>query len=322
MLIKFEKRDSKNKVKLLSFLKENSSLAKLKFICESAAEIEELSSGKAAYIKPLIEAIFPQAQIYLSNEELFPQTLKSGFNFPSSFEIIAGPCAVEDGKTYLKIAAFLSSLGIKFMRAPLFKPRRSTYCFQGIGEQGFEIISKARDLYKIKTVTELMSSCDLKNAIKYCDIIQIGARNMRNYELIRSISLLGKTMIIKRAQGASIVEWLMSAEYAAAANKSIIFCERGDHGLFSDGGINFNLALKAKKELGITVIADVSHSSLGSDYVEAGVLSAAIFGLDGAMVEIHQNPQKAKVDGKHAISFKQFEKILEKLNKIKKCLKN
>lgn len=322
MLIKFRKKDSKNKIKLLSFLRKNQGLAKLKFICETAAEIEELSSGKASYMKPLIEAIFPQAEIHLSNEELFPQTLKSRFNLPSSFEIIAGPCAVEDRKTYLEAASFLSSLGIKFMRASLFKPRRSNYCFQGIGEEGFEIISEAKDLYKIRTVTELLSHCDLNSAKKYCDIIQIGARNMRNYELIKSISLLGKPMIIKRAQGASIKEWLMSAEYAAVTNKNLIFCERGDSGLFNEGGVNFNLAAKAKKEFGITVIADVSHSSLGSDYVEAGVLSALAFGLDGAMVEIHQNPQKARVDGRHAISFKQFEKILEKLNKVKKCLKN
>lgn len=321
MLIRFKRKDKNNRTKLQAFLKKNPSMARITLSGPAAAVIEELKEGSSAALSPLLEAVFPGASIHLSPEELFPQALKSSFELGKSFAVIAGPCAIESKKSYLETAAFLSGLGIKLIRAPLFKPRKSTYCFQGLGEEGFAIIAEARARYGIRPVTEILSSSLLPEAEKYCDIIQIGARNMRNYELIKAASMTGKPMIIKRAQGAGIKEWMMSAEYAAVRNKKIIFCERGEHDMFQEGGINFNLAARAKKDFGITVIADASHSSLGSDLVEKGVLAALIFGLDGAMIEIHKKPEAASVDGKHAISFHQFEKLLRKISDMEKCLK-
>lgn len=321
MIIRINNQETRRKKVFLDFLKKQKDSLALSFSKGQLIDIREVKKGMAARFLSRIKAFFPKSEIILSEEEQYPKAIESRFKFPKKFEIIAGPCAIEDEKSYMKIASFLKNIGIEYIRAPIFKPRHSPYSFQGLGEKGIEILHKARERYKIKTVTEILDPRQIEEAEKCCDIFQVGAANMRNYSLLKSLSKTKKPVILKRAFGASKNEWLSSAEYLAVENEKIIFCERGDFGHFSDGGINFNLASKLKKDFSLCVIADISHSSLGHEMVNPAAIAAAAFGLDAIMLEIHENPRNAIVDGKHAINFKEFEKLLKSLEKFFKCLK-
>ncbi len=321
MLIRINSAELTRKKAFLDLLKKERGALRLCFQKSEIIDIREIKKGAACGFLSRIKAFFPKSEIMLSEKEKFPMAAESRFKFPRKFEIIAGPCTIEDRKSYMKTAAFLKSMGMGYIRAPIFKPRQSPYSFQGLGEKGLEILSEVRERYKLKTVSEILSPCQIKETAKYCDMFQVGAANMKNYALLKALSETGKPVLLKRAQGADKKDWLSSAEYVAVKNSSIIFCERGDFGFFPEGGINFNLAAKLKRDFSLCVIADISHSSLGREMVSPAAIAAAAFGLDGIMLEIHENPHMSVVDGKHAVNFKEFEKILKSLEKFSKCLK-
>lgn len=316
MLINLDKSEKKLAKKIIDIFKKDFKSAKIFFAGDKTISVENLKKGEAPALFSQIKAVLPKSEIICSAEEFYPNAVKSKFSFDKKFEIIAGPCAAENIKSYLKTASFLKSLGLKYIRGPIFKPRQSPYSFQGLEEKGIEILKEAKEKYSLKIVTEVLSAEQANKVCSYCDIFQVGAANMRNYALLKYLSESDKPVLLKRTQGATIKDWLSSAEYLAVKNKNIIFCERGDYPLFPESGINFNLAAKIKKDFSLCVIADISHSSLGSDFVVPGAWAARYFGLDGIMVEIHENPQKSKVDGKHALNFKDFEKLIKKLKSL------
>ncbi|NLI09621.1 MAG: 3-deoxy-7-phosphoheptulonate synthase [Elusimicrobia bacterium] len=316
MLINLDKSEKKRAKRIINIFRKDFKSAKVFFTGDKTISVENLKKGEAPALFSQIKAVLPKSEIICSAEELYPDAVKSKFSFDKKFEIIAGPCAVEDIKSYLKTASFLKSLGLKYIRGPIFKPRQSPYSFQGLEEKGIEILKEAKEKYSLKIVTEVLSAEQTNKVRSYCDIFQVGAANMRNYPLLKTLSESDKPVLLKRAQCATIKDWLSSAEYLAGKNKNIIFCERGDYPLFPESGVNFNLAGKIKKDFSLCVIADISHSSLGAEFVFPGALAARYFGLDGIMVEIHENPQKSKVDGKHALNFKDFEKLIKKIKSL------
>ncbi len=315
MLIKLKSESEKDKRHLRSYLEKKSRNFKIKFAF-SCAEAIFTDKTEAASLAPKLEALDFVEEIYLSIEENVPFliSLKSGGK--KGFLIVAGPCAVENEETYIKTVKILRKWGIVYIRGALYKPRRSPHTFQGLKELGVPLVEKARKRYGGEFVTEILSENDIKKMSRVFDVFQVGARNMRNYSLLRSLGKTGKKIILKRARGASLDEWLMSAEYLVKEGaRDIVLCERGDAGPGAkDSGINFNIAMKAGNISGLPVIVDVTHSSGGPEYSFRSALATKAAGLGGFMIETHISPKDAYVDGKYALPLKKFRDLIKTLD--------
>ena len=236
-----------------------------------------------------------------------------------NFILIAGPCAVEDAASYLASAVKLKAAGASALRAALFKPRTSPYAFQGLGTKGFAIIKKATRATGLPAVTETTSEKQLAAISKFCDIAQIGARNMRNYELLKAAARSGLPVLLKRAPGATLKEWLLSAEYLLHhGNGEIILCERGDSFSKSDRrGLNLEIISAAVKATALPVIADPSHATGDRALVSAQALAAVKAGADGLLIEASLNPETALVDGRQTLSIPEFASLVKQIKKLR-----
>lgn len=322
MLVQFKSEKEIFKKNLKLFLNKHLKQFEIKFAGDMA-RIYSSRKEKIPAIVPQIEALEFVKRVEAEIEELCPIVTSVKRNRKDGFLIIAGPCAVENEKDYIEIIKKASKIPVTYVRAPIFKPRRSPYTFQGLGEDGIEIIKKVKEKFRVKLVSEILSPYAIESMSEICDVFQIGARNMRNYDLLKAVSQIKKTVLLKRAQGAPLNEWLMAAEYIArGGNLDIILCERGDYDLYgSDSGINFNIALKARQSCGLKVIVDVTHSSGGRQYVPHLFMATAASGLDGIMIEIHEHPNMALVDGKYALGFEEFKKLHSKIKFLTECIK-
>ncbi|MGF1583345.1 MAG: 3-deoxy-7-phosphoheptulonate synthase [Gemmataceae bacterium] len=239
------------------------------------------------------------------------------------FTIIAGPCSVENEEMILRTAEFLMERGVRFLRAGAFKPRSSPYSFQGLKENGLDILRKAREKTGIGIVTELMDT-DTADAVEDAtDIIQIGTRNMQNFSLLRRVSRSRKPVLLKRGMSATLEEWLMAAEYVmSGGNYQVILCERGVR-TFSDHSRNtldLSVIPPVKKLSHLPIIVDPSHGTGKRHYVPPMALAAMAAGADGLLVEMHPNPDQAVSDGAQSLSFDGFDKMLESLKKLQEPL--
>jgi len=272
----------------------------------------------AADAVPLIENLAGVAGVSLSYAELCPLTCavtKKIFQQPLDFSrgpvFIAGPCAVEEEDSYLASARALKAAGAHALRAALFKPRSSPYAFQGIGWAGLKIIAKAKKLTGLPLVTEATDTRQVARLSTVCDILQIGARNMRNYELLKEAGGCGRALLLKRGMKATLREWLLSAEYLLKHGaKRIILCERGDSVFSSDSpGLDFRLMREAKKITGFPVLADPSHAAKNREIAAELALKALRCGADGLLIEASVSPRSAKVDGRQTITVETFSSI-------------
>jgi len=236
-----------------------------------------------------------------------------------NFILIAGPCAVEDAASYLAAAKKLKAAGVTALRAALFKPRTSPYAFQGIGAKGFGIIKKARRATGLAAVTEATSEGQLRAIRGACDIVQIGARNMRNYELLKAAAATRMPVLLKRAPGATLKEWLLSAEYVLKhGNGEIILCERGDSFSKPDRrGPNLAMLRAAQAATALPVIADPSHAAGSRALVPALALAAVRAGADGLMIEASLNPETALVDGRQTLGMPEFYRLAKQIKKLR-----
>jgi len=236
-----------------------------------------------------------------------------------NFILIAGPCAVEDEASYLASAIKLKAAGACALRAAIFKPRTSPYAFQGLGAKGFGIIKKVRRSTRLPAVTEATSENQLAAISKFCDIAQIGARNMRNYELLKSSARSGLPVLLKRAPGATLKEWLLSAEYLLKhGNGEVILCERGDSFSKPDRrGLNLEILRAALKATALPVIADPSHAAGDRALVSAQALAAVKAGADGLMIEACLLPEKALVDGRQTLNIPEFSALVKQIKKLR-----
>ncbi|HVP07094.1 MAG TPA: 3-deoxy-7-phosphoheptulonate synthase [Candidatus Acidoferrum sp.] len=223
----------------------------------------------------------------------------------TDFLMIAGPCSVESREQTMIIAEQISAAGIKVFRGGAFKPRTSPYTFQGLGKEGLQILAEVREKYGMLTITEAIDTDTVDQVVEYADIVQIGARNMQNYSLLKKAGRLQKPVLLKRGMWASIEELLMSAEYVLAeGNKRVILCERGVRTIADHSRYTLDLAAipYVKSASHLPIIADPSHGTGRRDKVLPLSRAAIAVGADGLMVEVHHQPEKALSDGPQAIT--------------------
>ena len=238
---------------------------------------------------------------------------KVGGNFVG---IMAGPCSVESEEQIIEVAKAVKKSGANFLRGGAFKPRTSPYSFQGLELEGLELLKIAKQETHLPIVTELMSTAYLDKFVEDVDVIQIGARNMQNFDLLKEVGKTKTPVLLKRGMSSTIEEWLMSAEYImAGGNENVILCERGIR-TFETATRN-TLDLSAvpviKQKSHLPIIIDPSHATGKRDLVEPLAKAAIAVGADGLMIEVHNNPAKALCDGKQSIKPDTFDKIMKQL---------
>lgn len=232
----------------------------------------------------------------------------------NKIQIIAGPCSVETQQQMDLSAQYVSEAGCRLMRGGAFKPRTSPYTFQGTGVDGLDMFRKAASKFKLPIVTELMDVRMLDTFLKNdVDVIQIGTRNMQNFDLLKEVGRINKPVILKRGMSATISEWLMAAEYiAAGGNHNIIFCERGIRTFetYYRNVLDVTAIPVMKKETHLPVIVDPSHAG-GKAWMVAALSQAAIAaGADGLLVEMHPNPPEAWCDADQALTPQELKKLM------------
>ena len=232
------------------------------------------------------------------------------------FVVMAGPCSVESEKQILESAEIVAKNGAKLLRGGAFKPRTSPYDFQGLEEEGLKLLAKARQLTGLGIVTEVMSDRDVSLVAEYADILQIGARNMQNFALLKTLGKCGRPILLKRGLSATVKELLMSAEYIVAhGNPDVMLCERGIRTFETVTRNTCDIgAIAALNELThLPVILDPSHAAGKRSLVPALARAGVAVGADGLIVEMHPNPEKAVSDGAQSLDPKQFAKMMADL---------
>ncbi|HOS98569.1 MAG TPA: 3-deoxy-7-phosphoheptulonate synthase [Deltaproteobacteria bacterium] len=233
--------------------------------------------------------------------------------------VMAGPCAVESRDQIMEVARAIKESGGHILRGGAFKPRTSPYAFQGLKNDGLLLLSMAREEYKIPVVTEVMDIASIEVILENADCLQIGARNIQNFQLLKEVGRTNKPVLLKRGMSTTIEEFLMSAEYVmAGGNSQVIMCERGIR-TFETATRN-TLDLSAvpvlKEKTHLPVIVDPSHGTGHARYVEAMSYAAIAAGADGLMIEVHPRPEEALSDGPQSLRPAEFKKVMEGVRRI------
>jgi len=237
--------------------------------------------------------------------------------------VAAGPCSVESEGQITAIAQAVKADGAQALRGGAFKPRTSPYSFQGMGYAGLDLLEKARMNTGLPVVTELMSTDDIDYFAEHVDVIQVGARNMQNFDLLKRLGKLNKPILLKRGLSATIEEWLMSAEYIlAGGNDNVILCERGIRTFetFTRNTLDLSAVLAVKRQSHLPVMVDPSHASGQAWMVERMALAAITAGADGLIIEVHNDPVHALCDGQQSITPDQFKALMDKAAKVAECV--
>jgi 3-deoxy-7-phosphoheptulonate synthase len=232
------------------------------------------------------------------------------------FVVIAGPCSVESERQLMETAEAVARAGARMLRGGAFKPRTSPYEFQGLEREGLKLLRKAKAATGLDIITEVMSDSDVELVAEYADVLQIGARNMQNFSLLKSLGRCGRAVLLKRGMSSTIRELLMSAEYIVAhENPNVILCERGIRTFETATRNTCDLtAVAVLNELThLPVIVDPSHATGKSSLVPPVCRAAVAVGADGVMVEVHPCPEKAFSDGAQSLTFQQFQSMMREL---------
>jgi len=233
-----------------------------------------------------------------------------------SVAVIAGPCSVESEEQIMESARIVREAGATMLRGGAFKPRSSPYTFRGLGELGLRLLAQARDETGLPVVTEVMTPGDVDLVARYADVLQIGARNMQNYQLLEEVGRTGMPVLLKRGLSATIEEWLLSAEYVIAqGNPNVILCERGIRTFetATRNTMDLNAVAVAKRRTHLPVIADPSHGT-GKWYLVAPLALASIAaGADGVILEVHPDPDRAKSDGGQSLNPENFAALMPRI---------
>ncbi len=237
----------------------------------------------------------------------------------SPFLMIAGPCAVESKDQLKKTAKFLKKIGVPVLRGGAYKPRTSPHSFQGLREAGLDLLDEVRNETGLLVVTELVSPEHVEVVSGKADILQIGARNMQNFDLLTEVGRCRKPVILKRGLSATVDEWLSSAEYIVlGGNPEVILCERGIRTFETATRNTADLAIipLVRKMTHLPVIFDPSHATGKRDLVLPATLASIVVGAHGAMVEVHPEPEHALSDGPQSLHFREFEKLLAQVESL------
>jgi 3-deoxy-7-phosphoheptulonate synthase len=236
-----------------------------------------------------------------------------------SLAIIAGPCAIENSKQAFAIADVVQRSGAKFFRGGAFKPRTSPYAFSGLGEAGLKILADIRKEFGLKIVSEALDEANVDLVEKYADMIQIGARNMQNFTLLRRVGRSKLPVLLKRGMAATLEEWLLAAEYVMAeGNYNIVLCERGVRTFAQHTRNTLDLAAvpAVRKISHLPVIVDAAHGT-GRSYMVTPLARAGIaVGADGLMIEVHGRPEEALSDGAQSLMFDEYEQMVREVRQI------
>ena len=238
------------------------------------------------------------------------------------FSVIAGPCSVETVPQMTETAEAVKKSGASFLRGGAFKPRTSPYSFQGLHDEGLKILLEAKKATGLPIVTEIMNQAHL-DLFEDVDIIQVGARNMQNFKLLREVGKCDKPILLKRGLACTMEEWLMAAEYIMSeGNEKVILCERGIRTYETATRNTFDIsAIPVSKELShLPIIADPSHATGTYKYVPAIAKGAIAAGADGLMIEVHNCPEKAASDGAQSLTPEKFDKLMKELDPIAKAV--
>lgn len=230
--------------------------------------------------------------------------------------VIAGPCSVESREQLLETAQAVKRAGANMLRGGAYKPRTSPYEFQGLGIEALKILGEARDLTGLPVVTEVMSTEDVDLICEYADMLQVGARNMQNFALLRRLATVNKPVLLKRGPSAIVKEWLLAAEYLlSGGNSQVVLCERGIKTFETATRNTIDLAgIALAKELShLPVIADPSHGTGKQSLIGAVSRAAIAVGADGIIVEVHPCPERALSDGPQSLDIPQFERVMRAL---------
>ncbi len=238
--------------------------------------------------------------------------------------VIAGPCSVESREQTVPAARQLKEMGANMLRGGAFKPRTSPYTFQGLGEEGLQILAEARQESGLPIVSELMSADNLALIEQYVDVIQIGARNMQNYPLLKRVGQSRKPVLLKRGMAATLEEFLLAAEYIMTeGNRNVILCERGVR-TFSDYSrftLDLSIVPELKRISHLPVIVDPSHAAGKRELVIPLARAAIAAGADGVMVEVHADPNRARSDGGQALTPEMFAELMDELRIITRAVR-
>ncbi|MEN2773827.1 3-deoxy-7-phosphoheptulonate synthase [Acetivibrio clariflavus] len=273
---------------------------------------------------PGVESIVPIMKPYkLASRELkqSPTIVEVGDVKIGGDEIVvmAGPCAIENEESYITTALKVKEAGAKILRGGAFKPRSSPYSFQGLEEDGLKIMAAGREATGLKLVTEVVDTRDVELVSSYTDIIQIGARNMQNFRLLKEVGMAKNPVLLKRGLSATIEEWLMAAEYIMdSGNPNVILCERGIRTFETSTRNTIDLsAIPVVKEFShLPIVVDPSHASGTWKYVNALSKGAIATGADGLIIEVHLEPSRALCDGDQSLKPSKFAELMKELKPV------
>ncbi len=240
-----------------------------------------------------------------------------------TFTLMAGPCAVESAEQTLECARRVRKAGAVVLRGGAFKPRTSPYSFQGLGKKGLEILARAREETGLPVVTEVMAVEDVPLVARYADILQVGARNMQNFNLLDACGRQEKPVLLKRGLSSTIEELLLCAEYILSrGNPHVVLCERGIRTFekYTRNTLDISAVPVIKKLSHLPVIVDPSHAAGVREYVPALAKAAAAVGADGVIIEVHPHPDKALCDGQESLNPEEFEKLVAEIRPIAKAV--
>lgn len=238
--------------------------------------------------------------------------------------LVAGPCSVENESMIVETAKRVKAAGAQFLRGGAFKPRTSPYAFQGHGESALELLATAREATGLGIITEVMDAADLSAIARVADVVQVGARNMQNFSLLKKVGAQDKPVLLKRGMSCTIDEWLMAAEYIlASGNPNVILCERGIR-TFDSKYVRNTLDLSVipvlRQLTHLPIMIDPSHGTGMSEYVGPMALAAIAAGTDSLMIEVHPNPAKALSDGPQSLTPEKFDRLVQELSVIGKVV--
>ena len=263
----------------------------------------------------------------LSSREFHPldTTIKVGGITIGGKEIVvmAGPCAVESEQQLLETARAVKAAGATILRGGAFKPSTSPYQFRGLGETGLELLARVKKEVGLLVITEVMSPVEVELVARYADILQIGARNMQNFNLLEEVGKTGKPVMLKRGLSATVQEWLLAAEYILAqGNEQLMLCERGIRTFetYTRNTMDISVIPIIEKVSHLPIIADPSHGTGKWYLVIPMALAAVAAGADGIMVEVHPNPDLALKDGAQSLTFANFHQLMSQLKSVAEAI--
>lgn len=310
-------------------------IGKHKVVVGLVGETAELDPFRIEEVSPWIESVLRVEQpfkrasrTYRHNEPgevVVPMPsgdIYIGENHPLT--IVAGPCSVENEEMIVETALRVKAAGAHFLRGGAYKPRTSPYAFQGHGESALSLLAAARTASGLGIITEVMDTPDIEKVAEVADVLQVGARNMQNFSLLKQIGKQNKPILLKRAMAATIEDWLMAAEYIlAAGNPNVILCERGIRTFdrqYTRNTLDISAVPVLRRLTHLPIMVDPSHGTGWSDYVPSMSLAAIAAGTDSLMIEVHPNPKKALSDGPQSLTPDQFDSLMHNIAAMAKAV--